>query len=82
MAATKSNVNVAMVIQFLYSIIMICKSYFRGDLDEKCIRENFVLIYELLDEICDYGIPQITDAELLKKYIQEGGMKAETMNDI
>jgi AP-2 complex subunit mu-1 len=54
---------------------MICKSYFRGELDEKCIRENFVLIYELLDgtsiylEICDYGIPQITDAELLKKYI-------------
>ena len=77
-----------MVIQFLYSIIMICKSYFRGDIDEKCIRENFVLIYELLDgtiwilEICDYGIPQITDAELLKKYIQEGGMKTETMNDI
>ena len=46
---------------------MICKSYFKGDLDEKCIKENFVLIYELLDgnynkfnnykEICDYGIP-------------------------
>ena len=67
---------------------MICKSYFKGDLDEKCIKENFVLIYELLDgkviikEICDYGIPQITDAELLKRYIQEGGLKTETMNDI
>ena len=35
-----------------------------------------------MSEICDYGIPQITDAELLKKYIQEGGMKTETMNDI
>lgn len=23
----------------------------------------------LIKEICDYGIPQITDAELLKKYI-------------
>lgn len=51
-----------MVLQFLYSIISICKSYFRDDLDEKCIREHFVLIYEILDEICDYGIPQITDA--------------------
>ena len=53
-----------MVLQFLYSIINICKSYFKGELDEKCIKENFVLIYELLDgnffkyiEICDYGYP-------------------------
>jgi len=38
-----------MVLQFLYSIISICKSYFRDDLDEKCIREHFVLIYEILD---------------------------------
>jgi AP-2 complex subunit mu-1 len=30
----------------------------------------------------DYGIPQITDAMLLKKYIQEGGLKPDTMNDI
>ena len=30
---------------------MICKSYFRGELDEKCIKEHFVLIYELLDGI-------------------------------
>lgn len=28
----------------------------------------------------DYGIPQILDPELLKKYIQEGGAKIE-MND-
>jgi AP-2 complex subunit mu-1 len=49
LAATKSNVNVAMILQFLYSIIAICKSYFKGDFDEKCIKENFVLIYELLD---------------------------------
>jgi AP-2 complex subunit mu-1 len=51
LAATKSNVNVAMILQFLYSIIAICKSYFKGDFDEKCIKENFVLIYELLDGI-------------------------------
>jgi len=54
LAATKCNVNVAMVLQFLYSIIMICKSYFKGELDEKCIKENFVLIYELLDGRRDF----------------------------
>lgn len=29
----------------------------------------------------DYGIPQITDADLLKKYIQEGGLKPELLNN-
>ena len=28
----------------------------------------------------DYGIPQILDPELLKKYIQEGGSKIEVSN--
>jgi len=42
-----------MVLQFLYCITYICKSYFRGDLDEKLIKEHFVLIYELLDG-CKY----------------------------
>ena len=38
------------------------------------------MIYELLDEVMDYGYPQITDAELLKKFIFQGKMKndAET----
>ena len=40
---------------------------------EKRIRENFVLIYELLDEVCDYGIPQITDPFALKNYIFQKG---------
>jgi len=32
-----------------------------------------VLIYELLDEVCDYGIPQITDPFTLKAYIFQKG---------
>ena len=28
-------------------------------------------------EVMDYGIPQILDPDLLKKYIQEGGFKVE-----
>ena len=79
LATTKSNVNTAMMFNFLYSFIRICKNYF-GEFSEAKIRENFVLIYELLDEVMDYGYPQITDAELLKKFIFQGKMKndAET----
>jgi AP-4 complex subunit mu-1 len=40
-----------------------------GVLTEESIRKNFILIYELLDEMVDYGYPQITSTEMLKSYI-------------
>jgi AP-1 complex subunit mu len=43
--------------------------------EEESIRDNFVLIYELLDEFMDFGYPQITETKVLQKYItQEGFM--------
>lgn len=41
-----------------------------GSLGEEAIRKNFPLIYELLDEVVDYGIPQNTSTEALKTFIQ------------
>ncbi|RYG45639.1 hypothetical protein EON67_10385, partial [archaeon] len=43
-----------------------------GVLEEESIRDNFVLIYELLDEVMDFGYPQITEAGVLKEYITQG----------
>jgi AP-4 complex subunit mu-1 len=40
-----------------------------GVLTEESIRKNFILIYELLDEMVDYGYPQITSTEMLKSCI-------------
>jgi AP-2 complex subunit mu-1 len=74
LATTKSNTNSAMIFNFLYAFINLCKSYFT-DFSEDKIKNNFVLIYELLDEVMDYGYPQITDSDVLKKYITQGGMK-------
>ena len=71
LATTKCNVNTATMFSFLYQFIKICKFYF-GEFTESKIRENFVLIYELLDECMDYGYPQITDPALLKKFIYQG----------
>lgn len=31
LATTKSNINVAMAVQFLYQLITICKAYFNGE---------------------------------------------------
>ncbi len=36
---------------------------------EEAIRKNFVLIYELLDEVLDFGYPQETTSESLKGFI-------------
>ena len=33
--------------------------------------------FSCFSEVMDYGIPQILDPDLLKKYIQEGGLKVE-----
>lgn len=52
-AVTKQNVNAAMVFEFLLKIIDVMQSYF-GKISEENIKNNFVLIYELLDgEFCD-----------------------------
>jgi len=75
-ATTRANINAAMIVQFLYNFIQLCKAYFKEDFKESEIRQNFSLIYELLDEVLDHGYPQIMDPELLKQYIT-GGKVAE-----
>ncbi|KAJ3069561.1 hypothetical protein HDU98_007381 [Podochytrium sp. JEL0797] len=75
-AVTKLNANAAFVFEYLYKVVEIGKSYF-GKLDEQAVKANFTLIYELLDEICDFGFPQITEPEALKLYITTEGVKNE-----
>lgn len=80
-AASKSNPNASLTFQFLYQFLNICKAYFGTELNDATVKKNFVLIYELLDEIMDYGVPQITEPEVLKKFILEGGLKLEQLSD-
>jgi AP-2 complex subunit mu-1 len=47
-AITKSNANAALVFEFLYRLIALGKGYF-GKFDEEAVKNNFVLVYELLD---------------------------------
>ena len=42
---------------------------FCGGLEEEIMRKNFILIYELIDEMIDYGYPQMTHSEALKRYV-------------
>lgn len=69
LAATSiQNVSPSLVMEVLNRFSRLFKDYC-GTLTEESIRKNFVLIYELLDEIMDYGYPQVTSTELLKAYV-------------
>ena len=48
-AVSSGNAQAALAFQFLHELIKVLKSYF-GDFTEESVRNNFILIYELLDE--------------------------------
>ncbi|KAI6771089.1 hypothetical protein HG531_009944 [Fusarium graminearum] len=79
-AITKSNANAALVFEFLYRLIQLGKGYF-GKFDEEAVKNNFVLVYELLDEIIDFGYPQNTETDTLKMYITTEGVKSESRKE-
>ena len=42
--------------------------YFK-EMEEESIRDNFVIIYELMDELMDFGYPQFTESKILQEYV-------------
>lgn len=65
---TRMNVSPASMIELLNRVAKVVKDYC-GVLTEEAIRRNFSLIYELLDEMLDYGYPQNTSTETLKNFV-------------
>ncbi|KAM3350651.1 hypothetical protein ACQJBY_023009 [Aegilops geniculata] len=52
------------------------KHYFE-ELEEESLRDNFVVVYELLDEMMDFGYPQYTEAKILSEFIKTDAYKME-----
>ena len=65
-----------MVLSFLYKCVRVFCEYFK-ELEEESIRDNFVIVYELLDELMDFGFPQSTESKILQEYITQEGHKLE-----
>jgi len=59
-------------------MVDIFKGYFEVDFDEDSLRDNFTLVYELLDEMLDFGYPQNCALDVLKMYINLGSLRAPT----
>ena len=66
LALSKRNTNAAEVIIFLHRLVSVLVEYFK-ELEEESIRDNFVIIYELLDEMMDFGYPQTTESKILQE---------------
>ena len=47
-------------------VLQVFSEYFK-ELEEESIRDNFVIIYELMDELMDFGYPQTTDSKILQE---------------
>lgn len=70
LALSRNNTNVMEMLLFLHKIVEVLTGYLK-ELAEESIRDNFVVIYELLDEMMDFGFPQVTDTRILKEYITQ-----------
>ena len=81
-ATTKGNINAALIVQFIYDFIGVIKAYIGEEFKEAKIRENYALIYELLDEVMDHGYPQILDPDVLKMYITQGKQDSKELTNI
>ncbi len=66
LALSKRNSNAAEIIFFLHRLCSVLTEYFK-ELEEESIRDNFVIIYELLDEMMDFGYPQTTESKILQE---------------
>jgi hypothetical protein len=68
LALSRRNTNAAEVVIFLHRFVQVLVEYFK-ELEEESIRDNFVIIYELMDEMMDFGYPQTTESKILQEYV-------------
>lgn len=67
-ATTRFNISPSFILEYMNKITNVIKD-FCGILSEESIRKNFVLIYEIIDEMMDFGYPQLTSTEKIKDYV-------------
>lgn len=76
LALSRRNSNASEIIIFLPKLAAVLEEYFK-ELEEESIRDNFVVMYELLDEMMDFGFPQTTESKILQEYITQESHQLE-----
>ncbi|CAL9684989.1 unnamed protein product [Knipowitschia caucasica] len=67
------------IVDFLNKLASLVKDHC-GALSESSVQMNFALIYELLDEVVDFGYIQTTSCDLLKNFIQTEAVSTKTFS--
>lgn len=68
LACTQVEMPPLMGIEFLGRVADVLSDYL-GGLNEDLIKDNFVIVYELLDEMMDNGFPLTTEPNILREMI-------------
>lgn len=68
LACTQVEMPPLMAIEFLCRVADVINEYL-GGLNEDSIKDNFVIVYELLDEMIDNGFPLTTEPNILQEMI-------------
>lgn len=68
-SVVREEVSPLVVVEFLHRVVDIFEDYFSG-CSEPLIKEHFVVVYELLDEMLDNGFPLATESNILKELIK------------
>ena len=76
MAVGKTNFNAMAAFLFLHRLVDVFNHYFE-ELEEESVQDNFVTVYELLDEVMDFGYPQYTEGKILSEFIHTEAHRME-----
>ena len=66
--STLDNSSPNYFLEVLDRLMKVIKDHI-GDLTEETIRKNFILVYEIIDEMIDFGYPQLSDTEQVKQFV-------------
>ena len=69
------------VVEFLHRVVDTFEDYF-SECSETAIKENYVVVYELLDEMLDNGFPLATEANILKELIKPPNILRTVVNTV
>jgi AP-3 complex subunit mu len=77
LAVLPAEVSPLMVMEFLHRVADIFVDYFGSPADESAIKDNFSTVYQLLEEMVDYGWPLTTEPNALMAMIRPPSVMAK-----
>lgn len=69
LSTTQGETAPLLVIEFLHRVYDIFEDYF-GEVEESVIKDNFATVYQLLEEMMDFGYPLTTEPNSLRDMIK------------